>query len=86
MVDHTGTIVDGDELLFIIGRDMQERGKLQGGVVGTLMSNLGLELAFKELDIPCSNANGCWVAKIPGMSSAAATPPREMRSSPRCKC
>ncbi|MBA6063191.1 phosphoglucosamine mutase [Pseudomonas mosselii] len=52
MVDHTGAIVDGDELLFIIGRDMQERGKLQGGVVGTLMSNLGLELAFKELDIP----------------------------------
>ena len=52
MVDHTGAIVDGDELLFIIARDLHERDKLQGGVVGTLMSNLGLELALKDLDIP----------------------------------
>ena len=34
MVDHSGAVVDGDELLFIIARDLQERGKLQGGVVG----------------------------------------------------
>ncbi|QLC73727.1 phosphoglucosamine mutase [Pseudomonas sp. LPB0260] len=52
MVDHTGALVDGDELLFIIARDLQERGKLQGGVVGTLMSNLGLELACADLGIP----------------------------------
>ncbi|WP_375741430.1 phosphoglucosamine mutase [Pseudomonas boanensis] len=52
MVDHTGAVVDGDELLFLIARDLLRRGKLQGGVVGTLMSNLGLELALKELDIP----------------------------------
>ncbi len=52
MVDHTGAVVDGDELLFIIARDLQERGKLQGGVVGTLMSNLGLELALADLSIP----------------------------------
>ncbi|MCU1718808.1 phosphoglucosamine mutase [Pseudomonas sp. 5P_3.1_Bac2] len=52
MVDHSGALVDGDELLFIIARDMQERGRLQGGVVGTLMSNLGLELALAELNIP----------------------------------
>src|SRR3990167_5327173 len=52
MVDHTGTVVDGDELLFIIARDLQERGRLQGGVVGTLMSNLGLELALAQLAIP----------------------------------
>jgi len=57
MVDHTGAIVDGDELLFIIARDLQERGKLQGGVVGTLMSNLGLELALAELNIPFVRAN-----------------------------
>ncbi|MFP6799390.1 MAG: phosphoglucosamine mutase, partial [Pseudomonas sp.] len=37
MVDHSGAVVDGDELLFIIARDLLERGKLQGGVVGTLM-------------------------------------------------
>lgn len=52
MVDHTGTLVDGDELLFIIARDLHERGRLQGGVVGTLMSNLGLELALADLGIP----------------------------------
>jgi phosphoglucosamine mutase len=52
MVDHTGALVDGDELLFVIARDLQERGKLQGGVVGTLMSNLGLELALADLGIP----------------------------------
>lgn len=52
MVDHTGAIVDGDELLFLIARDMQESGRLQGGVVGTLMSNLGLELALQDLHIP----------------------------------
>ncbi|AMB87170.1 phosphoglucosamine mutase [Pseudomonas agarici] len=57
MVDHTGAVVDGDELLFIIARDLAERGKLKGGVVGTLMSNLGLELALKELDIPFVRAN-----------------------------
>ncbi|WHS61170.1 phosphoglucosamine mutase [Pseudomonas sp. G2-4] len=57
MVDHTGTVVDGDELLFIIARDLRARGKLQGGVVGTLMSNLGLELALADLDIPFVRAN-----------------------------
>ena len=57
MVDHTGAVVDGDELLFIIARDLHERGKLQGGVVGTLMSNLGLELALADLGIPFLRAN-----------------------------
>lgn len=57
MVDQTGAIVDGDELLFIIARDLYERDKLQGGVVGTLMSNLGLELALADLGIPFVRAN-----------------------------
>ena len=52
MVDHTGTVVDGDELIYLIARDLHGRDKLQGGVVGTLMSNLGMELALKELGIP----------------------------------
>lgn len=52
MVDHTGTQVDGDELLYIIAADLQDRDRLIGGVVGTLMSNLGLELALKARDIP----------------------------------
>ena len=54
MVDHTGATVDGDELLYIIATDLQERERLpkDSGVVGTLMSNLGLELALKERGIP----------------------------------
>ena len=45
MVDHNGEVVDGDELLFIIAISRQREGSLNGGVVGTLMSNLGLEHA-----------------------------------------
>ena len=56
MVDHKGEIVDGDELLFIMAIHAQERGRLGGGVVGTLMSNLGLELALKERDIDFARA------------------------------
>lgn len=56
MVDHTGAIVDGDELLFIIGSWYAETGRLNGGVVGTLMSNYGLEVAFKMLGIPFHRA------------------------------
>jgi len=50
-VDHRGEVVDGDELLYIIARDQKARGKCNG-VVGTLMTNLGFELAVKELGIP----------------------------------
>jgi phosphoglucosamine mutase len=52
MVDHKGNVLDGDQLLFIIARDTLMRGKMQGGIVGTLMSNLGLELALKKLGVP----------------------------------
>jgi phosphoglucosamine mutase len=47
MVDHAGELVDGDELLYIIARARNSAGKLSGPVVGTLMSNLGLELALQ---------------------------------------
>lgn len=52
MVDHTGTVVDGDELLYIIAKWYMDTNRLSGGVVGTVMSNLGLELALKKLNIP----------------------------------
>lgn len=52
MVDAAGNVVDGDEILFIIARQMQLQGRLTGGVVGTLMSNYGLELALQRNDIP----------------------------------
>ena len=57
MVDHQGNVVDGDQILFIIARHLLDQGRLQGGVVGTLMSNLGLELSLKELDVPFARAN-----------------------------
>lgn len=52
MVDHKGEIVDGDELIYIIAKNRQKSGRLDGGVVGTLMTNYGTELAFADLDIP----------------------------------
>lgn len=52
MVDHTGYVLDGDELLYIIARDKLRSGTLKGGAVGTKMSNLGLEQALKTLGIP----------------------------------
>jgi len=47
MVDHDGDIVDGDQILYVIATARRKAGELEGPVVGTLMSNLGLELAFK---------------------------------------
>ena len=49
LVDHKGEIVDGDEALFIISKSRKD--ELNGGVVGTLMSNLGLEIAIKDMGL-----------------------------------
>ncbi|HTN32382.1 MAG TPA: phosphoglucosamine mutase [Marinobacter sp.] len=52
MVDRDGSEVDGDELLYVIASQRFAEGRLKGdGVVGTLMTNLGVELALKELGI-----------------------------------
>ena len=48
MVDHLGRLVDGDQLLYVIARDRRSRGELAGPVVGTVMSNLGLEIALRQ--------------------------------------
>ncbi|PNK62883.1 phosphoglucosamine mutase [Pantoea sp. FDAARGOS_194] len=56
MVDHLGEKVDGDQILYIIAREGLRQGQLRGGVVGTLMSNMGLELALKQLGIPFARA------------------------------
>ena len=52
MVDHLGRLVDGDHLLYIIAVDRREQGELSGPVVGTVMSNLGLEHALEGLGVP----------------------------------
>lgn len=51
MVDHHGHILDGDDLLYIIAKDRCQRGALEGGIVGTVMSNFGFERAIKERGI-----------------------------------
>jgi phosphoglucosamine mutase len=51
MVDHLGRIVDGDQLLYIMARARRESGTLSGPVVGTVMSNLGLEVALRDSGI-----------------------------------
>ena len=56
MVDASGEVVNGDELLYILATARQDQGLLQGGVIGTVMSNFGLELALKKRDIPFMRA------------------------------
>ncbi|AJD49715.1 phosphoglucosamine mutase [Isoalcanivorax pacificus W11-5] len=57
MVDDQGNLVDGDQLLYILALDRKLRGGLEGGAVGTLMSNFGLELALQREGIPFGRAN-----------------------------
>ena len=52
MVDQRGQSVDGDQLLYLLARARLAAGELRGPVVGTVMSNLGLELALRELGVP----------------------------------
>ena len=56
MVDANGDIVDGDEMLYVIAKTGLPKGRLTGGVVGTVMSNLGLERALETCGIPFERA------------------------------
>jgi phosphoglucosamine mutase len=56
MVDGNGRLLDGDQLLYIIAMHRQLRGCLNGGVVGTLMTNLALEHALAKVGIPFARA------------------------------
>jgi len=51
MADHLGRIVDGDQVLYVIARSLKAAGTLRGPVVGTVMSNLGLEVALRAAGI-----------------------------------
>ncbi|EIC29895.1 MULTISPECIES: phosphoglucosamine mutase [Methylomicrobium] len=57
MVDHKGEIVDGDELIYIIAKSRLQEGLLYGPVVGTLMTNLGMEIGLKHLGVKLLRAN-----------------------------
>lgn len=52
MVNHVGDLMNGDQLLYIIACDRLYKNHLHGGIVGTIMSNLGLEQAFNTKQIP----------------------------------
>jgi phosphoglucosamine mutase len=56
MVDHKGNVVDGDEILYVITQNRVAKSRMQGGVVGTLMTNLGFEHALKRLNVPFARA------------------------------
>ncbi len=56
MVTADGQLLDGDQLLYIIAASRQQRGNLQGGVVGTLMTNLALEHKLAGINIPFARA------------------------------
>ena len=56
MVDELGRCVDGDQLLYVLARARRDAGTLEGPVVGTVMSNLGLEQSLAELGIPFRRA------------------------------
>lgn len=57
LVDATGHVLDGDDILFMLARDRVGRGELTGPVIGTLMTNYGLELAFAALGITFRRAS-----------------------------
>ncbi|MCB1582287.1 MAG: phosphoglucosamine mutase, partial [Xanthomonadales bacterium] len=57
MVDHTGNEVNGDQLIFMVAKHLKQNNQLDGGVVGTLMSNQGMEAGLKKLGIPFVRAD-----------------------------
>ncbi|MBU3578017.1 phosphoglucosamine mutase [Polynucleobacter sp. UK-Kesae-W10] len=57
MVDATGRLFNGDELLFVLAKDRLDRGEKLGGVIGTLMTNLAVENAIKDLGIGFERSN-----------------------------
>ncbi len=57
LVDSDGVVVDGDEIVYVIARSRYHSGDLKGSVVGTLMTNLGLEVALKEMAVGMVRTN-----------------------------
>lgn len=56
MVDHCGEILDGDEIIYVLAKARHASGEMVGGVAGTLMTNLALEHAFADMNIPFERA------------------------------
>jgi phosphoglucosamine mutase len=100
MVDERGNLVDGDQLVYILARDRTSMRALRGPVVGTVMSNLGLELALRSLGVEFLRAKvgdrhvlamlkskaACWAARRPATSFASIGRRPVTGSSRRCRC
>lgn len=56
MVDHEGRIRDGDDILYVLARSRQRTGEMRGDIVGTLMTNLGLEVALRDIGLGLTRA------------------------------
>jgi len=82
MADREGRLYDGDQLLYVIATDYKRRHVANGGVVGTLMSNLGFEQALTSSN-NCRRRAGSSAARIPATSSASTSTRPATRSSPR---
>jgi phosphoglucosamine mutase len=57
LVDRHGTLADGDDALYVLARSLHAQNLLEGPVVGTLMSNFGLQQALQQMDVPFIRAN-----------------------------
>ena len=57
MIDAAGATVDGDDIIYLLARDLLASGRLHGPVVGTLMTNFGIELALQKLGVRFLRAN-----------------------------
>ncbi|HUH30422.1 MAG TPA: phosphoglucosamine mutase [Rhodanobacter sp.] len=57
MVDGAGALADGDDALYVLARSLHAQNLLKGPVVGTLMSNFGLQQALQQMDVPFIRAN-----------------------------
>ena len=57
LVDETGAVIDGDNIIGILAEAMKKNGKLKGGVVGTILTNLGLHAFLEERGIPVLSTN-----------------------------
>jgi len=57
MVDHYGEVIDGDQLIFIIAKHLHKNKKLNGGVIGTLMTNQAMQVSLNDLGIAFKRAN-----------------------------
>jgi phosphoglucosamine mutase len=99
MVDGSGRIYNGDELLYLMVKDRLATGPVDGAV-GTLMTNMAVEVAFKKWACPsraprwatatcwkcCRKRAGCWAAKAPATCWRWTSTPPATASSRRCRC